>query len=150
MMRVVHPSGSSAGVWRLQPNPVPGEQPPETSQLDRLLVAYHDLSDHHLPAHHAEPPVQDRKALYRSFQVRFPDLGLYPVCDPAQKPGVEPCMAGDAIDDLSDITLEMNEVIWLAENAGEAAAHQAYRSLYFHWGLHARDLASLLHARNFP
>ncbi len=23
----VHPCGSSAGVWRLQPNPVPGEQP---------------------------------------------------------------------------------------------------------------------------
>lgn len=59
-------------------------------------------------------------------------------------------MVGDAIDDLSDITLEMNEVIWLAENAGEAVAQQAYRSLYFHWGRHARDLAMLLHARNFP
>lgn len=31
-MWVVHPRGSPAGVWRSQPKPVPGEQPPETSQ----------------------------------------------------------------------------------------------------------------------
>lgn len=33
MMRVVHPSGPRVVVWRLQPDPDPGEQPPETSQL---------------------------------------------------------------------------------------------------------------------
>ncbi len=33
MIRVVHPSGPLAGVWRLQPNSVLGEQPPETSKL---------------------------------------------------------------------------------------------------------------------
>src|SRR6056297_1519529 len=33
LMRVVHPSGSSAGVRRLQPNSEPDEQPTETSQL---------------------------------------------------------------------------------------------------------------------
>jgi hypothetical protein len=41
--KVVHPSGSLAGVWRLQPNPVSGDQPSETSQLapvaDALLNA---------------------------------------------------------------------------------------------------------------
>ena len=37
MMRVVHPSGSSAGVWRLQPDLKPGEQPPETSHLEEIL-----------------------------------------------------------------------------------------------------------------
>lgn len=31
--RGVHPCGSPAGAWRLQPNPVPGERPSETSQL---------------------------------------------------------------------------------------------------------------------
>ena len=33
LVRVVHPSGSSAGVWRLQPNSEPVEQPTESSQL---------------------------------------------------------------------------------------------------------------------
>ena len=33
LMWVVHPSGSSAGVWRLQPNSEPDEQPTESSQL---------------------------------------------------------------------------------------------------------------------
>ena len=32
LMQVVHPSGSSAGVWQLQPNPASGEQTPETLQ----------------------------------------------------------------------------------------------------------------------
>lgn len=97
--------------------------------LDGLLVAYHDLPDH-FPADYAEPPERDWKALYREFQLRFPDLGLYPVCDPAQEPGVEQIMVGDAIDDLTDITLDMRDVIWLADNAGEDAAHHAYGSLY--------------------
>ena len=34
LMRVVHPWGSSAVVWRLLPKPTSGEQPTETSQLD--------------------------------------------------------------------------------------------------------------------
>lgn len=33
LVRVVHPAGSSAGAWRLQPNPASGEQSPENSQL---------------------------------------------------------------------------------------------------------------------
>jgi len=32
-MGVVHPSAAPVVVWRSQPNPVPGEQPPEISQL---------------------------------------------------------------------------------------------------------------------
>lgn len=32
VMRVIHPCRASAGVWQLQPNPVPGERPPATSQ----------------------------------------------------------------------------------------------------------------------
>lgn len=35
LMRVVHPSGSSAGVWRLQPNSEPDEQPTESSHLEK-------------------------------------------------------------------------------------------------------------------
>ena len=58
-------------------------------------------------------------------------------------------MLGDAIDDLTDITSTMRDVIWLADNASEVAAHQAFRSLYFHWGRHARELALLLHTRSF-
>lgn len=36
LMGVVHPAGSSAGVRRLQPDPVPGEQPSENSHLEHV------------------------------------------------------------------------------------------------------------------
>lgn len=53
-MWVVHPSGSSAGVWPLRPNPEPGEQPPETSHLARLCTAF----DQATGVLSIEPPVQ--------------------------------------------------------------------------------------------
>ena len=123
--------------------------------LDALLVGYHDLPDHKpavdpdLPEpDNPEPPERDLKALYRCLQERFPSLGLYPVCDPTKDPGGSAHVA-DAIDDLTDITSDMHEVIWLADNVGEAAANHAYKVLYIHWGLHVRELALLLHARRF-
>lgn len=56
-------------------------------------------------------------------------------------------MVGDAIDDLADLTLDMREVVWLADHVGVDDAHWSYRLHFFHWGRHARELSLYLHAR---
>lgn len=56
-IRAVHPSGSPAGVSRLQPDPVPGEQPPETSQPAPHFTGQerHFCLPQGKPCHHAGP-----------------------------------------------------------------------------------------------
>ncbi|HET9428290.1 MAG TPA: hypothetical protein VFO69_08020, partial [Allosphingosinicella sp.] len=79
---------------------------------------------------------------------RFPEYGLYPVAEPMDQIDQELGMA-DAIDDLADLTLDMREVVWLADNVGLDDAHWAFRLHYFHWGEHARRLATYLFARRW-
>jgi hypothetical protein len=40
-------------------------------------------------------------------------------------------MTGDAIDDLMDITLDMREVVWLADHVGVDDAHWSFRLRFF-------------------
>ena len=128
-----------------------GEPPTDEAlleALDRLVAAYHSTPDAAPSESDLEVPRSDGPALYRQIAARFPDYGLYPISDPAAPPGVDP-MVGDAIDDLLDLTLDMREVVWLAEHAGTNKGHWCFRLLYFHWGRHARELALYLHARCF-
>lgn len=128
-----------------------GEPPTDEAllfALDRLIAAFQHApdvtpSDTDLEAPRAEGPV-----LYQQLSARFPTYGLYPVSDPIAS--IEAAaMMGDAIDDLVDLTLDMREVIWLADNIGLDDAHWSLRLHYFHWGRHARELALYLHARQF-
>lgn len=100
-------------------------------------------SDTDLEAPRAEGP-----ALYKEVAGRFPAYGLYPVSDPLASIE-DAAMIGDAIDDLSDLTLDMREIVWLADHIGLDDAHWPFRLHYFHWGRHARGLALYLHARQF-
>ena len=110
--------------------------------LDRLALATHAPvpSD---PATDLEAP--DRKAgeLRAAIAPRFPHFGLY------RAAGTEPedeLLVGDAIDDLTDIALELGRVAWLWDHAGESAAlwqfHFTFRS---HWGAHLRGLQWYVH-----
>ena len=128
-----------------------GETPTDEAllaALDRLIEAYHYTPD-------AGPSDTDLKApgsggppLHQLVAARFPDYGLYPVSDPTASP-TDAAMMGDAINDLADLTLDMREVVWLAEHIGLDDAHWHFKLLYFHWGRHARELALYLHARQF-
>jgi hypothetical protein len=130
-----------------------GERPTDEAlltALDRLVEAYHHTPDVGPSDGDLEVPRAAGPTLYQELAGRFPDYGYYPVSDPAGSPGsAEAAMVGDAIDDLVDLTLDMREVIWLAEHVGPNDAHWCYRLLYFHWGRHARELALYLHARQF-
>ncbi len=116
--------------------------------LDRLVVAYHDAPDADVSDSDLEAPRQDDASLYKELAVRFPDYGLYPVANPTAPPE-DSALMGDAIDDLADLTLDIREVIWLADNVGFDDAHWSFRLHFFHWGRHARELSLYLHARQW-
>ena len=59
--------------------------------------------------------------------------GLCPVSDPIGSIE-DAAMMGDAIDDLADLTLDMREVVWLADHMGLDDAHWSFRLQYSHWG----------------
>ena len=118
--------------------------------LDRLVAAYHDTPDDEASDTELEAPRAGGAPLYKEVAARFPDYGYYPVSDPAAPPRDEDAaMTGDAIDDLIDLTSDMREVVWLADNVGAGDAHWSFRLLFFHWGRHARELSLYLHARQF-
>jgi hypothetical protein len=108
-----------------------GEPPSDEAllrALDRLVAAYHetpigDVSDAEIDA-----PRQDGAFLYRQLAARFPAYGYYPAADPA-KPLEEALMMADAIDDLADLTLDMREVTWFAEQVGINDAHLPFGSI---------------------
>src|SRR3954470_1289557 len=116
--------------------------------LDRLLAAYHATPDALASETDLEAPRSDDGELRQKLAARFPDYGYYQVSDPAGSLE-DAVMIGDAIDDLLDLTLDMREVAWLAEQVGPDDAHWSFRLNYFHWGRHARELGLYLHARQF-
>lgn len=116
--------------------------------LDRLVAAYHDTSETVPSDMDVEAPRSDGPLLYKAVGDRFPGYGHYSVSDPLE-PLEEKSMLGDAIDDIADLTLDMREVVWLADNVQADDAIWSFRLLFFHWGRHARELALYLHARQF-
>jgi hypothetical protein len=116
--------------------------------LDRLVMAYHETPDVAPSNSDLEAPRECWKDLYEKLGKRFPEMGLYPAVDPTGALGGD-AGVGDAIDDLADLTLDMREVVWLAENVGIDDAQWMFRLQYLHWGTHARELANYLHARQF-
>lgn len=76
---------------------------------------------------------------------RFPDLGLYAVCNPLDLQGAP--LVADAIDDLLDITTQMQEFLALSDHPDEAL--RQLHALAGHWMAHLRGLSSYLHARRY-
>lgn len=120
------------------------------TDAERLLSI---LLDQLAMATHGQPPaapVGDLEAPRRSgaevrvrVAARFPNYGLY------RSAGVEPegeLLVGDAIDDITDIALDLSEVGWLWEHGGETdALWQFHFSFEQHWGAHLRGLQWYLH-----
>lgn len=127
-------------VWR--------DDPPTISRLiellDRLLVSYHDTARVDAPYYEFDPPESDWKAIYDLAGKRFGTLGLYPITDPSEAGGGTLMMA-DAIDDIADITSDLRRTVWYADHHCIEYAEAYFRSVYFHWGQHARELLLLLH-----
>ncbi len=75
--------------------------------------------------------------------MRFPDYGLYRAAGTLPE---DEFLVGDAIDDLTDIALDLSAVAWLWEHAGESdALWEFHRSFETHWGSHLRALQVYVH-----
>ena len=114
--------------------------------LDRLLFLSHEVPSEDCAEEDLDPPSVDGPSLYREVASRFPDLSMYPVADPLGPIDEETTLA-DAIDDIADLTRDLREVVWRAENLGSNDAAWYFRLMYFHWATHARRLGMYLHAR---
>src|SRR4051812_39261736 len=128
-----------------------GEAPDDATllrALDRLLSRSHDVPWGYCADTDDDPPATDGAALYQEVSRRFPDYGMYPVVDPLA-PIEDDKMLGDAIDDLTDITRDLREVLWRDDNLGSGDAAWYFRLMHFHWARHARELGLYLHARQF-
>lgn len=122
--------------------------------LDRLALAYH----------HAEAPLDAREypdvretgierwnALCERLLSLFPDFGHYNVAaDIIDNVGTGKLAAGDPIDDLADIALDLQEFIERWERNSEEDALECFRfGFESHWGRHLRALQVYLHERAF-
>lgn len=118
--------------------------------LDELAMAYHRAPLGSPADSGVTPPRNDDyQERYARLGTRFPDYGYYAVSDPTEPTNEEP-MVGDAIDDLADISADLEEVIWRFENLGPDDAHWHFRFLFeIHWGEHLRELSCYLHANTF-
>lgn len=77
---------------------------------------------------------------------RFHNYGLYGA-PPLLEPGKEDELpTGDAIDDITDIAIDLHEAAWTWDNIGPDDGlwvfHIGFES---HWGLHLRKLQAYLH-----
>jgi len=115
--------------------------------LDSLAMAYHQTPEGDPANDGAAPPCRDYQERRASLARRFPDYGYYAAADPTE-PINEKAMVGDAIDDLADISADLEEVIWRFQNLGPDDAHWHFRFLFeIHWGMHLRELSLYLHAK---
>ena len=115
-------------------------------KLDELAMAYHQAPEGDPADDNTTPPSNDYHERYTSLGKRFPDYGYYAVSNPTE-PIDEKGMVGDAIDDLADISADLEQVIWRFDNLGPDDAHWHFRFLFeIHWGMHLRELSLYLHA----
>lgn len=134
------------------------EQPPETRDerirklaetLDKLACAYHQLPDEEAAYSAEAPDLADYNDMRKAADRVFQEFWFYAVVPPKPNPDLQ-IMMGDAIDDLSDIALELKQVEWLWENSDRQEAERHFRFGYqIHWGRHLHDLRSYVHAQQF-
>jgi hypothetical protein len=130
---------------------VAGEAPVTTDEralasvLDRLALTATRVTGPLDVTTELEAPEGDYAGLRARVAARFPDYGFYraPSLDLEEEE-----LVGDAIDDLTDIALELLDVVWFWEHSGEADAlwhfHFGFET---HWGSHLRALQWYVHER---
>jgi hypothetical protein len=105
--------------------------------IDTLVYSLHfmgpdiasiELSD-------VEPPQLDYRQVYETVKHRYPALGHYWIAlHPVMQEGTEGEVAvGDAIDDPTDIFIDLSDVRWLSENQDRKAPSGYDMHLWMHF-----------------
>lgn len=114
--------------------------------LDGLAMAYHQTPNGYPADDDGMPLRTEYQDLYARLGERFSDYGYYAVANPTE-PLNDASFVGDAIDDLADISADLEQVIWRFDHLGPDDAHWNFRFLFdIHWGMHLRQLSLYLHA----
>jgi Domain of unknown function (DUF5063) len=116
--------------------------------LDRLALASHFTEAPFDERDHPDPPRADYQVLRERISALFPHYGFYnAILDVSEKVGEPQVGIADAIDDLSDIAMDLYEVRARWETTSEEDALFHFRLLFkSHWGQHLRSLQQYLHA----
>lgn len=116
--------------------------------LDRLAVVYDSVKRATLPEEDSpEPPRIDYDIVRTRFAAAFPDLGPYDAVTELSKADGRPeVTAGDALDDLADIAVDLQEVLDRAKFSIDDAVWLFRFGFETHWGTHLRWLQLYLHA----
>ncbi|MCB1505871.1 MAG: DUF5063 domain-containing protein [Hyphomicrobiaceae bacterium] len=117
--------------------------------LDQLSLAYHDGADIENAPGEAEPPQREYQALRETVATRFPTLGYYATA-PAGETLDTDVTVGDAIDDLTDIYSELQDVAWCFASTSPEDAVRLFRfGFAHHWGRHVCDVRGAIHFELF-
>ncbi|RJS21196.1 DUF5063 domain-containing protein [Corallococcus sp. H22C18031201] len=117
--------------------------------LDPLALASHFAEAPFDDAESPDAPELDYQVLRASIEPLFPGLGLYnEALNIADSVGESALSLGDALDDLTDITRDLRDVLFYWEHTSEENALWHLRfGFESHWGQHLRSLQLYLHAR---
>jgi len=116
--------------------------------LNHLALIVHDLDAPFNDSEDIEdPPPIDRDKLRKKICSRYAHFGLYQMPLEVEPQGGEPQMGTmDAIEDIEDISADLQGILWRFENTSDADALShlqfEYRS---HWEHHLRSLQYYLH-----
>ncbi|MFC3580338.1 DUF5063 domain-containing protein [Sphingomonas hylomeconis] len=113
--------------------------------LDRLCAAYNQADDVEPDTVGVDSPSADMQQFGKQAAASFPELGFYPEVDPLD--GFEQKIGqGWGLDDLTDIAVDLTEVLWLFDHDRTNDAIWTFRWGYqSHWGHHLHDLRRYLH-----
>jgi hypothetical protein len=117
--------------------------------LDRLALAYHYAECNFDIVGYPDAPPKDYNKLREVVSPKFPNCGFYNAAHKVSvEIGLESILVADAIDDICDIAIDMDEVIWLWKNSTVDIALWRFTCGYReHWGAHLRNLQVYLLAK---
>lgn len=113
--------------------------------FDRLISVYNNTPDVEPDTEEVDFPRVDPKQFGEQAASSFPELGFYPDVDPLE--GFDQAIGqGWGLDDLTDIAVDLTEVLWLLGQGRMNDAIWQFRWGYQnHWGDHLHDLRRYLH-----
>ena len=113
--------------------------------LDRLALAVHEAPPGEV-TDESEAPRLDYESTYAQAAARFPNYGLYGASRLLGPGEGDELLVGDAIDDITDIAIDMHEAAWAWDHIGQDEGLWTLRfGFESHWGLHLRELQAYLH-----
>ena len=113
--------------------------------LDQLVMVYHGTEDVG-PDTESVGPRGGERSYAEAAAATFPELGWYALVEPDR--GTEQQVGlSVATGDLAEIAIDLEEVLWLFENASENDAVWQFRWGYQnHWGRHLHEIRVYLHS----